>query len=473
MRQTAEHASDLYGRFTPLVRILLWHGYLLTGSGSNLYTANLARVWRRQGHDVLLMCQESAVDEVDFIDEFGDFSEDNSTYGLTPTGAPRGEGRCRLARPNIGSVLPVYVFDEYEGFTAKTYVDLTEEELAFYTEANIRAMVTAIRRHEPDAIVTGHEVMGPYIALQACRSTGTKYLAKLHGSALEYAVKKQDRYLPYARDGLCGAKVVTGGSNYMLQAALEVVPGWADRAAVVNPGCDADLFWPREKNNEVPVVGYVGKFIAAKGVHNFLAALGEAATDPLRAVLVGYGGFEAELKQLRADLVAGDVDAVRRVAQGEGGVVLPHLLEWVGRADVTPDRLARAAQVDVQWPGRLDHGPLSQVLPTFDALVVPSVVPEAFGMVAAEAAASGVLPIVPRHSGIGEVGAALEAELARPGLLTFDPNDPISGIATTIDRVLALPRAERAELELAASAFARSTWSWERVAGRMLDLAAN
>ena len=164
---------------------------------------------------------------------------------------------------------------------------------------------------------------------------------------------------------------------------------------------------------------------------------------------------------------------MRRLERGDGAIPLPHLLEWVERADVTPDRLARAAQVDVQWPGRLDHGPLSQVLPTFDALVVPSVVPEAFGMVAAEAAASGVLPIVPRHSGIGEVGAALEAELDRPGLLTFDPNDPISGIATTIDRVLALPRAERTELELAASTFARSTWSWERVAGLMLDLAAN
>ncbi len=455
------------------MRILLWHGYLLTGSGSNLYTANLARVWRGRGHDVLLMCQETAVDEVDFLDAVGDFAPDNSSYELRETGAAAAAGTCRLARPHIGRVLPVYVFDDYPGFTAKTYVDLTEKELEDYTRANVRALVVAIEEHRPDAIVTGHEVMGPYIALQACRATGTDYLAKLHGSALEYAVKKQDRYVAYAREGLCGAKVVAGGSNYMIAEAASVVSGWEERAAVVNPGCDAEIFRPTEKNNEIPVVGYVGKFIAAKGVHHFLAALGEVEVDPLRAVVIGYGGFENELRQLRDGLMAGDREGVRELAERGDGSPLSELSRWVGRDDVTGERLRQSAHVDVEWPGRLDHGPLARVLPTFDALVVPSVVPEAFGMVAAEAAASGVLPIVPRHSGIGEVGAMLEHELGRPGLLTFDPDAPIEGIAAAIDRVVSLDVEARRQLEAAASAFARDVWSWDHVAERLLQLAAN
>ena len=205
------------------VKILLWHGYLLTGSGSNLYTANLARVWKEAGHDVLVMCQERHVESFPFIDATGDFADGNDTFELTPTGNPDGTGSCRLLRPHIGEVLPVYVFDEYEGFTAKTFVDLTDEELASYTDANVKAMVTALREFQPDAVVTGHEVMGPYIALEACRETGHEYLAKLHGSALEYAVKKQERYVRYAHDGLNGAKVVAGGSNYMVREALSVV----------------------------------------------------------------------------------------------------------------------------------------------------------------------------------------------------------------------------------------------------------
>ena len=39
---------------------------------------------------------------------------------------------------------------------------------------------------------------------------------------------------------------------------------------------------------------------------------------------------------------------------------------------------------------------------------MPSVFPEAFGMVAAEAAAAGCPPLVARHSGLAEVAAGLE-----------------------------------------------------------------
>ena len=455
------------------MKILLWHGYLLTGSGSNLYTANLARVWRKQGHDVLLLCQERAAAELSFIDAHGDFEPDNGAFNLVEGSADKAAGSCRLARPAIGEVLPVYVYDAYPGFTAKTFVDLDDNELAHYTDANIRALATAIEEHSPDAIITGHEVMGPYIALKACAESGTEYLAKLHGSALEYAVKKQQRYVPYAREGLGGAKVVAGGSNYMIKEAASVVSGWEHRAAVVNPGCDIELFKPTERGHATPVVGYVGKLIAAKGVHNLLAALGVTKHQNLTAVIVGYGGFDQQLKALWGHLMMGDEDAVREVASAGDGAPLASLLEWLDRGSLDARYVARVSEIDCRWPGRLDHGPLSKVLPTFDALVVPSVVPEAFGMVAAEAAACGVLPIVPRHSGIGEVGDTLERELGRPGLLTYDPADPVAGLAAAIDRVLGLEPAERKDLERAASSFAREMWSWDHVAQRLVDLAAN
>ncbi len=40
------------------MRILLWHGYLLGGTGSNVYTRQLAREWSRMGHDVTVLSQE-------------------------------------------------------------------------------------------------------------------------------------------------------------------------------------------------------------------------------------------------------------------------------------------------------------------------------------------------------------------------------------------------------------------------------
>ena len=453
------------------MKVLLWHGYLLTGSGSNLYTANLARVWREAGHDVVLMCQERNVSAVPFIDAHGDLSDDNLSFEFTETGHPRSSGTCRLLRPNIGRLLPVYVYDEYEGFEVKTYVDLSDDELDAYTNANVAAMTAVLNETKPDAVVTGHEVMGPYVSLRACETTGDVYLAKLHGSALEYAVKKQPRYVEYAQAGLSGARSVVGGSEYMVKEALSVVPGWKDRASVVNPGCDTSIFKPVDKANETSVVGYIGKWIAAKGVHHFLASLGCIESGPLKAVVVGYGGYEAELRKLWNALQEGRTDDVRAIATAHEAE-LPHLLEWVGAGGLNDDFVARVQQVECDWAGRLDHDRLPALLPTFDALVVPSVVPEAFGMVAAEAAACGVLPIVPRHSGIGEVGAALENEFDRPGLLTFDPEKPVEGIAAAIDRILDLQPDERHALERRACEFARRVWSWEHVGDRLLELAA-
>ncbi|MGH2749144.1 MAG: glycosyltransferase family 4 protein [Actinomycetota bacterium] len=450
------------------MRLVLWHGYLLSGSGSNLYTANIAREWRDVGHDVLLLCQDRRAGDFSFVDAQGDFGEDNRSFSVTATGVRQASGRCRVVRPSVGDVLPVYVYDEYEGFIAKRFIDLTDEELDHYTRANIDALITAIEEHRPEAIITGHEVMGPYIAARACDQTRTDFVAKLHGSALEFAVKKQSRYREFAREGLARARVVIGGSEYMVREAASVVPGWAERAVVVNPGCDVELFGPMARRADAPpTIGYVGKLIVSKGVHHLLAALGLTTTTGLRAVVVGYGGFEPELRRIAAAISSGDFDAVASIARAAEKPLMDQLLAFIDAVE-GPRYVRRAAEIEVEFAGRLDHEPLSRVLPTFDLLLVPSVVPEAFGMVAAEAAACGVLPVVPRHSGIGEVGAALEGAIDSPGLLTYDPADPIAGIAGGADAILALDPAGRAEMEGAVARFARRKWSWKTVAGDLL-----
>jgi glycosyltransferase involved in cell wall biosynthesis len=454
------------------MRILLWHGYLLSGSGSNLYTRNTARVWRTQGHDVLLMCQERHPKDYDFIDEHGDMAPDNRSFTTVPVGTTPAEGRCRLVRPWIGEVLPVYVYDEYDGFIAKRFVDLTGSELDEYTRRNVEAMVTAIEEHRPEAIITGHEVMGPYIAREACERTGTTYVAKLHGSALEYAVKEQERYRRYAAEGLGGAKWVVGGSKYMVQEASSVVPGWTERAAVVNPGCDVDLFRPVARTDTGAfTIGYVGKLIVSKGVHNLLVALALVRDVKLRCLVIGYGGFESELRNLWDALRSGDLGRARAIAERGDGKPLEHVRRTLG--DLSREVLvAGTRRIELEFTGRLEHGPLARVLPGLDVLVVPSVLAEAFGMVAAEAGACGVIPVVPGHSGIGEVGTALEEALRRPGLFTFDPSDPIAGISAAIERLHHLPASERQEVGERIAALVRTRWSWETVADRLLELAA-
>src|SRR5918998_272522 len=95
------------------MRILTFHGYLLRGTGSNIYNSNLARTLAGLGHEVHLLCQDRDWDPPDGV---------------------------RVHNPDIGRVLPVYVADEYESFDAKPYPELTDGELEHYIAANMEAV---------------------------------------------------------------------------------------------------------------------------------------------------------------------------------------------------------------------------------------------------------------------------------------------------------------------------------------------
>jgi glycosyltransferase involved in cell wall biosynthesis len=99
--------------------------------------------------------------------------------------------------------------------------------------------------------------------------------------------------------------------------------------------------------------------------------------------------------------------------------------------------------------------------------VMPSTFPEAFGMVAAEAAACGALPLSAAHSGMAEVTAtlapALPAEL-RP-LLSFEIGPrSVEEIAAKLVAWLTLDGAERARASAALAKQAARRYSWENVA---------
>ena len=121
----------------------------------------------------------------------------------------------------------------------------------------------------------------------------------------------------------------------------------------------------------------------------------------------------------------------------------------------------------VTFTGRLDHRYAPDALAAMDVLVVPSILEEAFGMVAAEGAAAGALPLVARHSGLAEVAAALESEVGRPGLFSFEPGS-VEGLAEGLERLLALPSEERADIGAGISAFVRREWTWEQTAAKIL-----
>jgi glycosyltransferase involved in cell wall biosynthesis len=117
--------------------------------------------------------------------------------------------------------------------------------------------------------------------------------------------------------------------------------------------------------------------------------------------------------------------------------------------------------------GRLDHEELADLLPACEAMVVPSTFPEAFGMVAAEAAACGALPVSAAHSGLAEVSDALARAVPEQvaGLLSFPVDDgAVPALAGRLVGWLQADPSQRAAARAGIVETVRERWSWDGVA---------
>jgi glycosyltransferase involved in cell wall biosynthesis len=408
------------------MRILLWHGYLLAGTGSNVYTRALAREWSNGGHDVVVVSQE----------------REPELYDL---------GRAQTVAVELpGGLLPVFVMDQYAGLSPRFLQDFSNDERCAYVEAN----AAALRELLPaDLVFTNHVLMGGPVGA----ATGVPFRVKAHGSELEYSMRGRPELGAWGREALAQAEATYVGSQH-IREVLEDVVGHVERVFEVPPGVDVDEFTlrdraeafadlireafndpPHEGNERLPdndnaerllafladdepTVLYFGKLIEQKGVHVLLEAM---RTVDARLVIVGFGSDRATLEA--------------------------------------------AAPSRTLFTGALEHRHLVHLLPLADVTVVPSIFPEAFGMVAAEAAAAGSPPLVARHSGLAEVAAGLEAEYPARfrHLASFETGDA-ADLARKLNELLALSPVDRDELRRAGRKAVVDRWSWASVAQRLL-----
>ncbi len=347
----------------------------------------------------------------------------------------------------------MFVLDRYEGLDARLLPDLTPAERERYVELNAEAL----QRHLPaDLVFANHVVLGGPVAA----ASGARYAVKAHGSELEYSMRGNAELSAWGREALAGAEAVFVGSAHIRRVLDEVV-GHVDRVHEVPPGVDVDEWRPQEREEalaalleearrdppnpgnanerlpdegnagrlaafletEGPTVVYFGKLLRNKGVHLLLEALQGLEA---KAVIVGFGDYRAELEA--------------------------------------------AAPPRTLFTGALEHRHLVHLLALADAAVVPSIFPEAFGMVAAEAASAGCPPLVARHSGLEEIAEGLEAEYPpeHRDLTSFQTGDA-GDLRAKLDRLLSLAPQERARLAEAARNAALSRWSWRSVARRLLS----
>jgi len=541
------------------LRILICHGYLLKGTGSNMYVQSLARALCRQGHDVLIMCQDPDP-RLDFVSSFVRERPDGTQEVVweRETGYP---GPGSVYQPDIAGLLPVYVMDSYPGFSVKEFTDLDTVELEWYVDRNRMALRRVVEQFAPDAIQANHAVMLPYIIRPVAESAGLSYYVSIHGSAIEYTVKRDTRYLKYGSEGLAGAARIIVPSEHTGRQVREVfaagIPGLDEKIALVPPGVDTELFdlagqslvesvellteavkartegvtvgdfrrsraagplrlrqeadieenverinalhpdWlPEDDMSEKlaglarqgdPFVMFVGKLLETKGIQCVLPALPLIMSEHagVRLVVVGFGELRGILELMLAALDEGDALALARLCQwanerytlaDEPFTPVVSFLQELESLGGLEEYLRLCSGFDlassVVFTGYLTPEEHRYLLPHAKAVLIPSLAQEAFGLVATEAMAAGVVPVASLHSGLA---TALEPVRLIWGadsekLLLQDRDRLVARIAYACDFVLGVP--EQALLAKGAQmrGEVKTRFSWDAVSKRIVEL---
>ena len=462
--------------------------------------------------------------DLDWVDFAGDW--DSGELQIRAAGEEPAEdaGTVTVYIPDIDGLLPVFVRDRYAGFEVKTYSELTDSELEGYIERNVEAVRDVVARAgEPDAALANHLVTAPLILERA----GVPFAVKVHGSDLSYTVIPElERFGPMARDGARAARGILVGSGHIAERLREAVdePEVNAKVRLGPPGVDTELFaaipredgperlrdlaerpgegedaeadessWSRDRaeaaaavrwlsETEGPRVVFVGKLIVSKGIDLLVAAwpLVHARFPDARLILCGFGAYREGVENLITALGEGDIEGARGIAHRgralEGGEMKP--LEMLAKflADPPPNyaEFAKDAAGSIALSGRLEHSEVGRLVPACDALVFPSTHPEAFGMVAAEAASAGVLPVSAAHSGALEVSRALMDGLPdeAAGLVSFKLDDSaIESIAARLNIWLGLDPHARRLTRMSLRETAKRLWGWEEVARKVIAAA--
>jgi len=274
------------------MKIGLFHGYNLGGSGSNEYTRYLAKALIAQGSEVHLICREPEAKALGFVDTAIRYDVHGNAETLfdDSASAENNKALCYLHELPDASVLPVYVTDKQRDGVVKSFSNLTDDELQEYHDVSCRALKAVLIDHTLDLLHCNHVTYQPQIAEEVCAETNTPYIIYPHGSAIEYTVKTDDRYYNKVRESIQLTDGLIIGNNEVKQRIVNLYPALEneinEKSQIVGVGVDTSLFTSCPANER------------------------QSSLDKLIAMKPGGGKTKALTEELEAKLDAGDINSV-------------------------------------------------------------------------------------------------------------------------------------------------------------------
>jgi len=261
----------------------------MEGSGSGVYTKNLAKELTEIGHKVKVIFPENRkvppeIFEMRPIMFRGDNTKDYEIDFNFP---------CFTSHPRSNT----------------TFYQLDKKQIRDYINVIVSVTKEEVDKFKPDIIHAQHLWITPY----AAQKTGLPYVATVHGTDLK-GFKQDNRYHTYALKGAQNARKVITISKQVDRETKELYRIEDEKRKIVYNGYDTKLFKVNSVSrkealekfgiNELPdyIVSFTGKLAHFKGVDILLKAAKiyeNQMKEKIMTLIAGNGVLYDELNKLK------------------------------------------------------------------------------------------------------------------------------------------------------------------------------
>ncbi|MEE9525563.1 MAG: glycosyltransferase family 4 protein [Candidatus Woesearchaeota archaeon] len=263
------------------MRILLINHFPMQGSGSGIYTLNIAKELIKKGHKVAVIDIDNQPDKNKYPFKL---------YTIK-------------ANKDIPFNFPCFTTHPRSNLT---YYDLTEKQIKQYIDAYIKKTQQVIKEFAPDIIHAQHLWVAPYVA----HKLKIPYIVTAHGTDL-MGFSKDKRYHKYALEGANNAHKIITISKQVHQDVLKLYKVPESKLALNPNGFDEDKFkiLKVDKNKLLKlfdihkphkkIISFVGKLTDFKGIDILIDAIpkiNKAFPDTLY-IIAGGGQLKDKLHQ--------------------------------------------------------------------------------------------------------------------------------------------------------------------------------
>ena len=278
------------------MKVLLINHFPLQGSGSGIYTLNIAQELIKEGHEVFVIDIDCEID--------------NNNYSFQRRTIMCAKDNDLNLDPNLDLNFNFPCFTTHPR-SLNTYYNISDEQIKYYVQTYIRITKEIVADFQPDIIHAQHLWITPYAALKS----GIPYVVTVHGTDL-MGFKKDERYHKYAHAGANNAAKIITISRQVHNDTLELYKLPEEKLKLNPNGFDDDMFRPKNITKKElfkkfgfdiepeKLVSFVGKFTNFKGI-DILIKAALKVTDEIPEVvfaLAGDGQLMTEMKQLTAEL---------------------------------------------------------------------------------------------------------------------------------------------------------------------------